>query len=165
MKTLTLVRHAKSSWKDPTLADHDRPLNKRGRRDATRMGKRFAAAAMRPGLLVSSPAVRARCTAEMIARELGYAADRIVLDDRLYENGVAGMLDAVRELDDSVDHAVVFGHNPTLTMAVNQLTGSDIDNVPTCGVAHIRLATDSWAAVGIAEAELIEFDYPKRVDD
>lgn len=71
----------------------------------------------------------------------------------------------IRDLDDSLDHVMMFGHNPDLTELVNALTGSDLENVPTCGIAHIELALDSWRDLGDTGASLLEFDYPKRVDD
>jgi phosphohistidine phosphatase len=165
MKTLSLVRHAKSSWKDPTLADRDRPLNKRGKRDAPRMGKRLARTGTRPDLLISSPAVRAWTTAETIAAEIGYPIDRIKVEERIYLGGTSALMAMIRDLDDSLDHVMMFGHNPDVTELVNALTGSDLQNVPTCGIAHIELASDSWSDLGDAGTSLLEFDYPKRVDD
>ncbi len=165
MKTLSLVRHAKSSWKDQALADHDRPLNKRGRRDAPRMGKRLAKAGVHPDLMVTSTAVRARVTAETIAPEIGYPVAHIMMDQEIYHAGTTGLLELIRNLGDANDHVMLFAHNPVITELVNHLTGSDLENVPTCGIAHIRFETDSWKNVGSAAAELLEFDYPKRIDD
>jgi phosphohistidine phosphatase len=165
MKTLSLVRHAKSSWKDKTLSDHDRPLNKRGKRDAPRMGRRLAKASICPDLIVTSTAVRARRTAEKIAAEIGYPISHIMMDEELYLSGVSGVLDLIHNLGDANNHVMLFGHNPDMTDLVNLLTGSSIENVPTCGIAHIRFDTDAWSRVGTVVAELIGFDYPKRVDD
>jgi phosphohistidine phosphatase len=165
MKTLSLVRHAKSSWKDKKLADHDRPLNKRGRRDAPRMGRRLAKNGIRPDLMVTSTAVRARVTAETIATEIGYATAHIMMDEQIYHAGTVGLLELIRQLGDANDHVMLFGHNPDITDLVNHLTDSALENVPTCGMAHIRFETDSWKNVGSVAAELLEFDYPKRIDD
>ena len=165
MKTLSLVRHAKSSWKDNTLGDHDRPLNKRGKRDAPRMGKRLAEASICPDLIVTSTAVRARRTAETIAAEVGYPISHILMDEGLYHSGVSGALDLIHNLGDANNHVMLFGHNPDMTDLVNLLTDSNIENVPTCGIAHMRFDTDAWKGVGTVTAELIGFDYPKRVDD
>jgi phosphohistidine phosphatase len=165
MKTLSLVRHAKSSWKDATLGDRDRPLNKRGKRDAPRMGKRLVRTGARPDLLISSPAVRAFATAKTIAEEIGYPTLRIEVDERIYLGGTSALMAVIHGLSDDLDHVMMFGHNPDLTELVNALTGSDIENVPTCGMAHIELASDSWQDLGSAEARLLEFDYPKRLDD
>ncbi|UCG86696.1 MAG: histidine phosphatase family protein [Gemmatimonadota bacterium] len=165
MKTLTLVRHAKSSWKDPALADHDRPLNKRGKRDAPRMGKRLAQASICPDLIITSTAVRARTTAETIASEIGYPTAHILMDEGLYLAGASGVLELIRGLGDANNHVMLFGHNPDITNLVNLLTDDHIENVPTCGIVHIRFHTTTWAKVGTVPAELISFDYPKRVDD
>lgn len=165
MKTLSLVRHAKSSWKDPTLADHDRPLNKRGKRDAPRMGKRLARASICPDLIITSTAVRARTTAETIAAAMGYPTAHILMDKSLYLGGVSGILDLIHNLGDANHHVMLVGHNPDLTDLVNLMTDSNVENVPTCGIAHIRFDTPTWSKVGTVPAELIGLDYPKRVDD
>src|SRR5210317_2497081 len=99
MKTLTLVRHAKSSWKDSSLADRDRPLNKRGKRDAPEMGRRIVAAGIRPSLIVSSPAVRAWTTAKVIASEIGYPREFLQRDSALYLASVNGILDVIASQD------------------------------------------------------------------
>jgi phosphohistidine phosphatase len=165
MKTLLLARHAKSSWKDQTLADSDRPLNNRGKRDAPRMGKRLANRQMQPDLVVSSPALRAMATAKAISAEIGYPAKDIVVDERVYHGGIAGILRAIHELDDAASCALLFGHNPELTDLVNQLARCSIDNVPTCGIAQIQFTATSWREIGDAGGQLVDFDYPKKFDD
>ncbi len=165
MKTLFLVRHAKSSWKDPTLGDQDRPLNKRGKHDAPRMGKRLAEREIRPGLLLTSPAVRARKTAAIIASEIGFPAEQIVVDGQIYHGGTTGLLEVIHGLDDGADSAMIFGHNPALTDLVNHLANTSIENIPTCGVAEIRFHSQSWSDVVGGAGELADFDYPKRTDD
>ncbi len=165
MKTLLLARHAKSSWKDQTLADCDRPLNNRGRRDAPRMGKRLANRQVQPDLVVSSPALRAMSTAKAITAEIGYPAKDIVVEERVYHGGIAGLLTAIRELDDAASCAMLFGHNPELTDLVNQLARCNIANVPTCGIAHIQFTATSWRDIGEVGGHLVDFDYPKKIDD
>ncbi|NLE44319.1 MAG: histidine phosphatase family protein [Chloroflexi bacterium] len=163
MKTLTLVRHAKSSWKHPELQDWDRPLNKRGRRDAPAMGRRLADRGFWPDRLISSPAARTLATAEAIAAEIRYPLEDIVHDARLYSADAIDLLDIVRELSDILDHVALVGHNPALTDLANRLaTGSDIDNVPTCGIVEMDFDTDSWLDVGTVKATRFLFDYPKR---
>ena len=165
MKTLFLVRHAKSSWKDPTLADRDRPLNKRGKRDAPRMGQRLKARKVLPEVLISSPAVRARKTANKIASQIGFSKDLIEVDESLYQGGTTGMLKVIRGISDEAGTAMLFGHNPGTTDLVNYLAHADIDNVPTCGIAEIRFVADSWNDVVSGGGRLVDFDYPKRVED
>src|SRR6058998_2876755 len=135
MKTLFLIRHAKSSRDDPTLADKDRPLNDRGKRDAPRMGKRLAKRDVKPDLILSSPAARALETAQIIAKKLDYKRKNILVDDRLYAVGADELLDVLRKLGDEVECAMVVGHNPELTELAHRLS-SKITDMPTCSVAE-----------------------------
>jgi phosphohistidine phosphatase len=163
MKTLTLIRHAKSSWKNATLLDIDRPLNKRGKRDAPMMGQRLVDRGTSPELIVSSPAKRAMVTAETIALEIDYPIDDIVVDERMYMADVDDLLSVIQSLDDTLEHVMMFGHNPGLTDLVNTLSPSQyIDNVPTCGVAEMDFETDTWADVGHIDPFRVDFDYPKK---
>ena len=162
MKHLWLVRHAKSSWKDPSLGDFHRPLNKRGLSDAPEMGRRLAAGPARPELLVSSPAVRAKTTAEYIAAALEYPAEDIRWEERIYHASTLELIRLLRQMVDDIESAMFFGHNPTMTDAANVLSGSSIENVPTCGVVQLHLDIPSWARVADGVARLLDFDYPKR---
>lgn len=161
MKILILVRHAKSSWKDASLADRDRPLNKRGKRDAPEMGRRLAARGAAPDLIVSSPAARALATARIIAEAVGYPVDAIREDERLYLASPAELLEAIRDLDDGYDRVFLFGHNPGLTELVNELSEPAVDNVPTCGLVELRLAAERWADVSPDTVRRVSFDTPK----
>lgn len=161
MKELIIVRHAKSSWRDSGLDDRERPLNKRGERDAPEMGARLARRKDRPDLIVSSPAVRALATARIIARKLDYARKDIVLIERLYGADLDELLDVIRKADESVATLLLFGHNPGLTQLANHLGPREIPNLPTCGVLHLRFDADIWAVVGFARGEEVLFDFPK----
>lgn len=161
MKELIIVRHAKSSWRDSGLDDRERPLNKRGERDAPEMGARLARRKDRPDLIVSSPAVRALATARIIARKLDYARKDIVLIERLYGAGLDELLDVIRKADESVATLLLFGHNPGLTQLANHLGPREIPNLPTCGVLHLRFDAAIWAVVGFARGEEVLFDFPK----
>lgn len=162
MKTLTLVRHAKSSWKDRGLPDRARPLNKRGRCDAPMMGRRLAPPGADVDRIISSPAARATATAEALAEELDYPWDEIVIEERLYEADAEEILTVVEEQDDWIDHVMLVGHNPGLTRAANLLSRSMIENVPTCGVVELRYDVDGWAEiVGVKPVQVL-FDYPKK---
>ena len=162
MKELILVRHAKSSWKDPTLRDHERPLNKRGKRDAPEMGERLARSGCEPDLIVSSSAVRALDTARSVAGKLGYSRERIVVEERLFHASVAELLQVIRSVDDSVNSLMLFGHNPGLTDLANHLGPREIFNMPTCAVLHLKFQVDGWSAVGDVPGEEVRYDYPKR---
>ena len=115
MKTLFLVRHAKSSWSDPTLADRERPLADRGRRAARRMGRRLAKRKVHPDLMLSSPAVRALKTARIIARRLHHPRWQIVVDAALYAGAMTDLLRAVRGLQSRYARVMLFAHNPEIT--------------------------------------------------
>lgn len=162
MKTLTIVRHAKSSWKDPGLPDHVRPLNKRGRRDAPMMGRRLAEQGPPVELIVSSPAVRAAETAEAMAAEMEYPWDEIVMDDELYEADCAEILMVIERQDDWFDHLMLIGHNPGLTELVNSLARLGIDNLPTCGVVRLEYDVWRWGQISQVEPRQVTFDYPRR---
>jgi len=143
MKTLFLVRHAKSSRDDTRLPDKDRPLNDRGKRDAPKMGKRLVKRDVRPELILSSPAMRALTTAEMIAKKLDYKLKQIVVDDRLYPGDADEMLTIIHRLDNELEAVMLFGHNPALTDLVHRFS-SDIVHMPTCAVAKFKFTAKSW---------------------
>jgi phosphohistidine phosphatase len=161
--TLILVRHAKSSWSNPGLGDHDRPLNNRGLRDAPSMGKRLAVLGFDPRLILSSSALRARTTAELIAAEIGYENDRIEIEGGLYGASPLTMLHAVAGWDDEMDCAMLIAHNPGITDLVNYLSDAGINNVPTCGIAVIRGGQGGWAGLSGGGAKILHYDFPKNV--
>lgn len=161
-RILFLVRHAKSSWKDLTLADHDRPLKKRGYKNALLMGKRLIKRPHRPDLIISSSAVRALVTAEILAPYLGIDPDEIIVDPSIYGSGPRKIMNIIERFDDHLASVMMVGHNPGITRLANMLTGQSIANVPTCGIVVIRFETGQWAKVGSIPSILLEFDYPKK---
>ena len=160
-KILYLVRHAKSSWKDLSLSDQHRPLNKRGRRSAPEMGKRMAAQGHRPDLIISSPAKRAHTTARKIAAELDFDVSDIVIDQNLYFSGSGGMTGVLAGVDDVYQKVMLVGHNPDMTHMMNIMGNTYVDNMPTCAIAVIGLDISSWAEIASAEGQLLGYDYPK----
>jgi phosphohistidine phosphatase len=162
MKTLTLLRHAKSSWKDTSLSDRDRPLNKRGERDAPEMGRRIAAAGIRPSLIVSSPAVRAWTTARIIADKIGYPREFLQRDKRLYLASVNGILDVIVGQDTAFNSLMIVGHNPGFTDFANYLVPGLTNNIPTAGVVSVQLDTDDWSLYDKPGVELLLYDFPKN---
>jgi len=160
-KILYLVRHAKSSWKDQSLADRDRPLNKRGERASPDMGQRMAAQGHKPDLIISSPANRAISTARNIARELGIEEFDIITEDDLYFSGAGGMLRVLERLNNRYNKVMMVGHNPTITHVMNILGNTNIWNMPTCAIAVIGFDITFWADLNEAEGELLGYDYPK----
>ena len=162
MKTVVIVRHGKSSWDDPFLSDHQRPLAKRGLRDGPKMGVRLAEYGPPIDRVISSSAVRALSTAELVTREMGLPWDEIWIEDGLYHATETEMLDLIREQEDYLDGVMLFGHNPGMTYLVNDLSDLDLDNLPTCGVVILQFDVESWTEVGEVLACEAEFDYPKR---
>jgi len=162
MKTLTIVRHGKSSWKDRGLSDRERPLNKRGVRDAPVMAKRLVEAGVRPSLIISSPAVRAWTTAKVFAKEMGYPIEFLQREDGLYLASLDNLLDAVATQDPGFNNLMLFGHNPGLTDFANYLVPGLTNNLPTTGIVTVNLTCDDWMLYDRPATELVVYDYPKK---
>jgi len=146
MKTLLVLRHAKSSWDDQSLDDHERPLNARGERDAPRMGRLARKKRLPVELIISSDALRARVTAQAMADAIGYGG-QILLDPRLYHASAADILAVLRSaVDNNVATVMIVGHNPGLEDLVARLTG-DPEGLPTAALAQIALPIDRWSDV------------------
>jgi len=160
MKTLCIVRHAKSTRDDPDLPDRERPLAERGIRDVARMGKRLAKRGVAPDLILSSPALRALDTARAIAKALDYRRRDILVNERLYACEADDLLDVVRALDERHDYVMLVGHNPELTEFAHRLA-SAIEHLPTCAVAEFAFATDAWTDVGRLAPERAGLECPK----
>ena len=140
---LLVLRHAKSSWNDSTVADHERPLNERGRHDAPRVGELLRKHRQTPELIVSSDAVRARLTAEAVAKAARYDGE-ILVDPRLYLASAADILEVLRDVGDTeAETVMVVGHNPGLEELVEHLTG-DPQTLPTAALARIALPIARW---------------------
>ncbi len=162
VKKLYLFRHAKSSWDNPDLDDFDRPLNKRGKRDAPFMGELLLEKGIKPDVLISSPAKRAYATAKVIAKKLGYPRREIQKDKKLYLASAGELLRIINELPDEYSSVMLFGHNPGLTQICNLLSNANIMNIPTSGIAEIDFEVDSWKNVIPESGKLISFEYPKK---
>ena len=142
MKTLLILRHAKSSWKNSGLADHDRPLNARGQRDAKRMGQFLQHVVLLPDLIITSTAQRAATTAELLALACNYKAE-IEYTPKFYLAAPKAYLYMVSRLSDTIERVMVIGHNPGLEELVEQLTGIKV-KMPTAALAHIQLPIKEW---------------------
>jgi len=161
-KEILLVRHAKSSWDDPYLDDHDRPLNERGLRNAPDMGKRLQGWGIRPEVWISSTALRAITTAEVMAEKVGFPQDQIQQTKDLYHASATELQEFIAGLDDAIGSAILFGHNPGMTSLVANLYGLLIDNLPTSGVVHLQFNENTWSAVYSAPPARAYFDFPKN---
>ncbi len=162
MKKLYLIRHSKSSWKNPGLTDFERPLNKRGKLDAPFMGKLLAKRGVCPEIIFSSPAERALKSAKIIAEEIGYPLEEIVTQAAIYDAGVADLLEVVRDFDNIYREVMLFGHNPGIIGLVNYLSDFDLDNVPTSGVVCIEFNDLAWHRISRRSGTLVFFEYPKK---
>ena len=162
MKKLFIVRHAKSSWDHPELDDYDRPLNKRGKRNAPEMGQRLANRKVKPDAMVTSPAKRAAATARRIAEQISFPVSDIQKEAMLYHGSVTNMINVIQATSDAVDSLMIFGHNPGLTDLANRLSGSDIYNIPTCGIVEIEFSVAHWKEIELSTGKLVTFDFPKN---
>lgn len=162
---LTLLRHAKAaSIQSPGNgsgdADLDRPLDDRGELDAPLMGRRLKARRARPTLFLTSPARRARQTARIIAREIGFPQEFVQNEPELYLATPEQILDVLARQPSSFRDVILCGHNPGLTDLTNRLTGAGLDGIPTTGIVVIGFKTRDWADIATERAELLLFDYP-----
>lgn len=163
MKMLYLVRHAKSDWSNLFLRDFDLPLNARGEYSAPLMGEYLSKQGIKPDLILSSPALRAKTTTITLAEKLSYPIESISYLPSLYESDVNTILAIIRTISENIETLFIVAHNPEVTECINFITNAEIDNVPTCGVAAIRLNENSWDRVGSNSAELISLDTPKKI--
>ena len=159
MRTLYIVRHAKSSWAEVGMDDENRPLNQRGLKDAPMMAARFAGRNEPVDTLLSSPALRAITTANAFAEALSMDAPQQI--EKLYLASSNTLLSSLNELPRKVKSAMIFGHNPGLSVLVDDLTGNGIGDMPTCAMARIDLDVDNWEEVSKDSGLLIWSDTPK----
>jgi phosphohistidine phosphatase len=159
-RTLLLLRHAKSSWNDARLADHQRPLNDRGRRDAPRVGEHLVRHGLLPDLILTSSAKRARKTAAKVAASASYDGEIRLLDE-LYLAAPPAYATALRSLGPEVRTVLVVGHNPGLEDLVGALTGAQ-ETLPTSALVHLRLAIPTWRDLELSPtAELCSIWRPR----
>ena len=162
MKTVILIRHAKSDWNSPFEKDFDRPLNARGNRDAPVMAGRLTDKMPQVDALISSPATRALSTAEYFADAYGYSPDQIIRIPELYHANAGRFYEIIENTDDRFNNIIVFSHNVGITDFVNSLTSVKIDSMPTCGMFGIRIPILSWTGFRAAGKNFWFFDYPKN---
>ena len=162
MKELCLVRHAKSSWKYPKCDDFERPLNKRGRKNAPFMGKIVRELGFSPNLIITSPATRAAMTARAFAFEINYPHEKIQYLASVYESDEIELIHILERLDDRLNKVMLIGHNPALTSLANRTGNYPISNIPTSGVFCVVLDIPSWSLIKKNPGKLKYFDFPKK---
>lgn len=163
MRTLYLIRHAKSSWEHAGLRDFDRPLNNRGLHDAPRMAQLLAASGLVPDLLVSSPAKRAISTAAYFAEAFGISRTNILQIPGIYESQPIELMRIVSGLPPEASKILLFGHNPTFTDFANWFTDRPIENIPTCGIVRIDSEAPDWRSFYEENANVVATWFPKIV--
>jgi phosphohistidine phosphatase len=165
MKYILLIRHAKSSWDDPSLSDFERPLNERGKKDAPEMAKRLGDKKLKIDALVSSPAKRAKQTGKHFTKEFDLKKKNILFEPKLYEAGEENFYDVIEHLKNKWDSVAIVSHNPGISSFANSLTETKIDDMPTSSIFAIKIKTDKWNNFRTAKKEFWFFDYPKAGEE
>ncbi|MBD3844044.1 MAG: histidine phosphatase family protein [Campylobacterales bacterium] len=159
MKTIYLIRHAKSDWSDAALDDINRGLNKRGKKSIPIMAKVLKEKKIKPDIIISSPAKRTKLTINRLLKELGYKT-KIKYTDELYLADPNTILSVVKEINDKYDSVFIIGHNPGLSEFANLMSDADIKNIPTLGIVAIKCKIKNWIECGY-QASMQFFIYPK----
>lgn len=165
VKTLTLMRHGKSDWGDPTLADRERPLNPRGQRDVPKMAGRLKTLELRPSLILASAARRTTETAKLMADAFSYPREFIHREDGLYLAGAHAIAECIGSQDPSFNVMIVCGHNPGITEIANTFAPGITGNMPTSAMLTVRAPADDWAVFVSSPVELVDYDYPKNSEN
>lgn len=160
MKEVLLIRHAKSSWEFANLKDEERPLNKRGHRDAPRMAEFCKSNNLNLTHLISSMATRAFTTAEYFQKAYSIELSK---ETELYFGDDDDWMHIINNLDSKVDFPAFFSHNPTITYFANMFEGDYIENVPTCGIVHLQSTVDDWSKMHFDNTSIKNFYYPKML--
>ena len=162
MKTLYVVRHAKSSWEQEGLTDFDRPLTERGIHNAPEMAKRLIQRGPLPELIISSPANRAISTARLMALEFGISEDLIKKESSIYEAARADLMRLIARQDPDIDAIYLVGHNPGVTDLINWICDEEEAQIPTCSIATIHVDSRRWNGWEKGMGKLQDLDFPKK---
>jgi phosphohistidine phosphatase len=162
LRTLFLIRHAKSNWDSPGLRDYDRPLDQRGLRDAPLMADLLVKRNIQPDLIVSSSAKRAMTTAQFFAAAFGLPPEKLILNKDIYEAFSTTVYQIISKFPDDAATVMLFGHNPTFTDIANDFSEDFIGNVPTCGIVQIESTANSWAEFSELNSKVTACFFPKE---
>lgn len=165
MKKLILIRHAKSSWENPDWTDYERPINKRGLRDAPFMAELLNKKNIKPDLMLCSTAKRAKETAYFFINTLEVPLEKIQYELGIYEMGTKFIINLLSKLDDSIDQVILIGHNPDITSMATYFSGEFFDNIPTCGIVSIIFEFDEWEKITSNNGVLDFYEFPKNYLD
>ncbi len=162
MKKIYLIRHAKSSWKEEGKSDFERGLNKRGKEDLIFMAERLHSFGVMPDLILSSPAKRAKKTAQGIAKIIGYDQNNISYQESLYDSSYSSYRYLLDSLDERYNSVFIVAHNPTITEVGEILSGAILTNMPTCSIVCIEFDIKSFKEIEEGKGKILFFDYPKK---
>ena len=163
MKTLIIIRHAKSSWAAIGEKDFDRPLNERGKKDAPEMAEKLLTTNIKIDAFVSSPAKRAKKTCKAFMEVYSIQKDTIILLDELYNAPASTFYNVIANLNNNYNSVALFAHNPGISEFVNSLCKNvDIDDMPTCAVFAVEIPIDNWKDFETTEKKFLFFKYPKQ---
>jgi phosphohistidine phosphatase len=163
LKTIILVRHAKSSWDDFSLEDEERPLTDRGKKNAPEMARRLLKKNIPIDAILSSPAKRARSTAEYFAKEYDIPKKKIILVPELYMPGSEAFVKTIRNAPGKADSIALVSHNEGITQFANALSEARVDHMPTCSVFAVKVDIDNWSQFEAGKTTFYFFDYPKSL--
>lgn len=164
MKTLCLVRHAKSSWLDPKVEDKDRPIDPRGEADAKLLAQFLLNHHIKPDILLVSPALRTQMTAQVLIQDMQIPPAHLQTIDEIYEAGVESLLHIIQQVPNSVNSILLVGHNPGLTWLANYLADDHQISLPTCGAYGVSFDTNDWQEITLIEGKTIFVEIPKHTD-
>ncbi|MGH1337209.1 MAG: SixA phosphatase family protein [Aureispira sp.] len=161
MKQIYLIRHAKSSWKTLSLNDIDRPLNKRGKRDAPFMAQKMVKKGMQVDAFWASPSKRTQATAHAFALALNYPLEHLHWDKNVYEATASTLLKIIQEWKDDWQKVALFAHNFACTDFANYYALPLLENVPTTGVVHLQFTVSHWSQISKTNGQVLDFEYPR----
>lgn len=164
MKTLYIVRHAKSSWKDAELKDFERPLKRKGVQDAFLIAEKLSELNIAPQHVLSSPAVRAYETAKIFCNTLSFSKENIETNSSIYNAALEELQTILLNIDNKLNAVMLFGHDPGLTNFVAYLTKQSYEKIPTSGVVAIQFETDQWNKIEEHSGKITFFIYPKMFE-
>ena len=163
MKTLFLIRHAKSSWKTLNISDKDRPLNKRGMKDAPEMAQRLLEKGFTIDTIICSSANRTLSTAQLFAKVFHLKQEQMEIKPELYDSEAKVYYRLISQIENTKKSVAIIGHNPEISDFVNSLNSVTIDNIPTCGIVAIEIEGEDWSQFESASKSFLFFDFPKLV--
>ncbi len=159
-REIYLIRHAQTIEKQGDQKDIERDLTSVGLQNATRMGINFKNKKVAPDIIISSPATRAFTTARLMAEQINYEDTRIHLNDEIYNASIRTLLQVINQLKDQWQKVMIIGHNPSVSYLVEYLTGDEVGDMSTCGVAHMKFKVKLWSDIGEKTGSLVTYEYP-----